>query len=66
MGCNCGGKKKESGPGIGGSSQPKSGSGGTQSFTLTGPGDRVQSFGSELEANAARVRQGNTGRVAPA
>lgn len=72
MGCNCGGKKTKSGPGIAGSSQPTpapappaSNTGVTQQFSLT-TGSRVQKFGSMLEAKAANVRQGGTGTVSPA
>ena len=35
----------------------------TQSFTLTLPDRRAQTFGSRLEAEAARVRAGGTGQI---
>jgi len=38
-------------------------SGTTQSFALTSPDSRVQTFGSMLEAQAARVRGGGSGRI---
>lgn len=36
----------------------------TQTFTLTTPDRRTQTFGSRLEAEAARVRSGGTGTIA--
>lgn len=57
MGCNCGGRKA-------GTEKPKptKQSGSTQTFSLRMDDGRVFSFGSRLEADAARVRQGS-GRV---
>lgn len=42
-----------------------SGTGARQSFSLTTPDRRVQTFGSRLEAEAARVRAGGTGMIVP-
>jgi hypothetical protein len=53
MGCNCGGKKPTS---TRTTKPPTTGT--TQQFTLTTTSGRVQSFGSRLEAEAARVRDG--------
>ena len=45
------------------SQNPSSGDGVVQSFTLMTPDSRSQVFGSRLEAEAARVRAGNVGRI---
>jgi len=74
--CNCGGKGKNKTAttttqkaGAGQGSRPtnivpaqpvKSATGRTQTFTLFDGAGPVQSFGSRLEAEAARVRRGGT------
>lgn len=79
MACNCGSKAKSMAAKSAGTGSPTpapdparptgstasgASKGSTQSFTLTASG-RTQSFGSRLEAEAARVRLGN-GVIAPA
>jgi hypothetical protein len=73
MGCNCGKGKTTNAnapkkpipagvapngktPAIDAGGKPMKGV--TQAFTLTSAGGRTQTFGSQLEADAARVRQG--------
>jgi hypothetical protein len=55
MGCNCNKSKKTTNT----TEQEES----TQSFALMTPDSRVQTFGSRLEAEAARVRAGGTGQI---
>jgi hypothetical protein len=60
MGCNCGKAKTRPAPAAPRPAPTPTGgklSGPTQTFELTAD-DRTQTFGSELEANAARVRLG--------
>lgn len=54
MGCNCGKPQPQPGPNTG--SKPK--------FALETNG-RTQTFGSQLEAQAANVRQGGQGIIKP-
>jgi len=71
MGCNCGrgqrrpaglsGSRGSTGTNASGASANQSGSkssSGVQTFSLTTSDGRVQTFGSMLEARAARVRAG--------
>lgn len=55
MGCNCGGKPKPPGP------QPGSG----KALYALDTNGVTQTFGSQLEAKAANVRQGSHGVVRP-
>jgi hypothetical protein len=46
-------------------SAARSGTGATQTFAYEPPTGRTQTYGSRLEAEAARVRAGYVGRVRP-
>lgn len=61
MGCNCGKNK----PPLSKSSAPPPGKnvGTTQQFSLETPDRRVTTYGSRLEAEAARVRSGGVGQI---
>lgn len=77
MGCNCGGKNKVKAPTPLTQAQrqsaqrqqplpkPKPAKGQQQSFELKTRDGTVEKFGSRLEAEAANVRRGYTGRVIP-
>jgi hypothetical protein len=69
MGCNCGKNKRQptgaattaaAPPTPPPAPTPPPTTGRTQRFTLTSGSGRTQSFGSKLEADAARVRSGGT------
>lgn len=60
--CNCGKRTPRTPP-----PPPPTGTAAdkTQTFTLTTPDRRTQTFGSRLEATAARVRAGGVGQITP-
>lgn len=62
MGCNCGKKQR---PRPAPAPQQEQGSGVQQTYALEMPDGSVSSYGSRLEAEAARVRAGGRGSVRP-
>lgn len=65
--CNCGKRRPVPPPPPPPPSEALTASGGpvVQQFVLRTPGERDKVFGSRLEADAVRVREGRGGRVVP-
>lgn len=67
MGCNCGKKRQPlgmtNGKGQKGTEGTAKQTGQTQRFVLTETSGKTQTFGSRLEAEAARIRKGRAGTI---
>lgn len=58
MGCNCGNKRRPLGSGSTSGSNPATGTAATRQYVLQTKDGKRLTFGSRLEASAARVRYG--------
>lgn len=63
--CNCGKKKNTETQSPPPPPPPSGLTGRTQTFAYVPPSGNAMTFGSRLEADAARVRAGRVGRVVP-